>query len=194
MSSKQDIIYGMGLVILALQVTGISTTRWSVNTKDMDSIKKQSGLNALDAEFGLWKACVKASGDLNKYFPLAKPKGQGEIDVCIHLPPDDDKFFDKFAKNSLEATRAFAILGAVFVFLGLMCMMYMKTWKRCPMAFLLLGGIFSLGANAIWFAEFRKLHLSSGTEITFRPCYSFYVNMIGGLLALMAAAYYYFGN
>jgi hypothetical protein len=192
MSSKQDIIYGMGLIILALQVTAISSPQWSRH-QDADKMKSLN-LSKFEMDLGLWKSCATAAGDLSKVFSQDVVKGKAEVDVCLHLPPDDNKIFDKFPKNSLEAVRAFALMGPLFVFLGLMCMMYMKNWKRCPMVFLLLGGLFSLVANIIWVAEFRKLNVGSVSDVKFNPGYSFYLNMAGGVLGLLGAAYYYYGN
>jgi hypothetical protein len=194
MSSKQDIIYGMGLIILALQVTAISSPQWSM-CKD-EQKKKDLNLTKLENDVGLWKSCLVATGDIGNLNKTLK--GKAELDTCIHLPPDDNTIYDKFPKNSLEAVRAFALMGPLFIFLGLMCMMYMKAWKRCPMVFLLLGGLFSLIANIIWFAEFRKLNIAldnkPSIEAKYSVGYSFYLNMAGGIFGLLAAAYYYYGN
>ena len=68
-----------------------------------------------EINIGLWKACGELWGNANGI--------SGDMDVCIHLPPDGVK---SFPKNSLYTTRAFAIMGVSLIFIALVSMMFMK--------------------------------------------------------------------
>lgn len=179
MSNKQEMLYGLCMIVLALQVTAISTDHWSVKTINT-GVKDVN----IDGTFGLWKGCGELWG---------KSQGiSGDIDVCLHLPVEGMK---SFPKNALYAARAFSIMGAIFIFAALVCMMYMKGYKRCQMVCLFVGGVSSLIAMAIWSAELLKVKVSDGASpIKFNPGYSFYLNLAGGIMGLMAAAYHYYGK
>ncbi len=162
MSNKQYTLYGLGILALALQITAISTESWSEKSAD-----------GQEAHFGLWKACDDKD--------------------CSHLPPSE-KDDSKFPKNSLYAVRAFAIMGVIFMFIGLSCMMYMKNNKRCQLMCFIASGISSLIAMAIWAGELKKIYANTGdvTKVDFDLGYSFYLNLVGGLIALATAFYYYY--
>lgn len=167
---------GLCIATLALQLTAISTDHWSV--------KKKNGSDP-NLNIGLWKACGK---DVDSSIP----KVNINESLCVHLPMDGWK---SFPKNSLEAVRAFAILGSVLVFMSLMCMMYMKSYKRCQLVCLVAGGLCSLIAEGIWVAELTKLKPADNKPaVKFDLGYSYYLNMGGGLLALVCAWYYNYGK
>jgi hypothetical protein len=180
MSNKQEMLYGLCMVAMALQLTAICTEHWSV--------KSASGLpsgDSADLAMGLWKLCGEASGKVMNI--------SGDVDACAHLPLDGVK---TFPKNSLYAARAFALVGVIMVFSALMCMMYMKGYKRCQLVSLLAGGAASIIASIVWAAELLKVKFDDSQQgtIKFSPGYSFYLNLAGGLVALMAAVYYYYGK
>ncbi len=152
-------LYGLCVLVLALQVSAIATTYWSVKSQ-----------NSLNLHLGLWKFC--AEGD------------KSDLSGCKHLPPDNNS---SFPKNSLYAARVFAILGAALVFCALMCSMFVKLSKDCQTMCLIAGGLSSLIAMSIWAAEMLKISIDSSLEIKFNPGYSFYLNMVGGVCALITA-------
>lgn len=176
MSNKQEMLYGMCMIALALQLTSVSTDSWSVKKENLPL-----GIKG-DLSLGLWKAC----GSIWKKMSNTSI----DADICVHLPPEGSR---TFPKNSLHAVRVFAVAGIVLIFLGLMCMMYMKNYKRCPLAMLMLGGLCSIIANVIWATELLKFKPDeSDPVVKFDPGYSFYLNLAGGLVGLMSAAYYYY--
>jgi len=180
MSNKQEILYGLCIVALALQLTSVSTEHWSVCNSSCLKLPNISAGGA-DGAIGLWKACGEVWGKAHGI--------SGDVDVCLHLPIDGLK---SFPKNSLYAARAFSLMGIILIFMSLVCMMYMKNYKRCQLVCLIAGGLSALIANAIWAAELLKFKVNdSSPSIKFNPGYSFYLNMIGGLVALVAAYYYY---
>ncbi len=177
MSNKQEMLYGICMVALALQLTAVCTEHWGVKSVTPQS---GSGFTSGDVSLGLWKSC-------------ADQWNKQEYDAdCMHLPLEGVK---SFPKNSLYAARAFAIMGVILIFMGLMCMMYGKNYKRCQLVCLLTGGISSIIANVVWIAEMGKVKLDdSQPAFKFNPGYSFYLNLAGGLAGLAAAGYYYYGK
>lgn len=179
MSNKQEMLYGLCMVALALQLTAVCTDHWSVK-----NIKMSDADAGADINMGLWKGCGEG---------WAKYQGiSGDSDVCLHLPIEGMK---TFPKNALQAARVFAIMGIVLVFVALVCMMYMKNYKKCQLMCLLAGGLSSLIAMAIWSSEMLKIKIGDNSKsVKFNPGYSFYLNLVGGLAAMGAAAYYYYGK
>lgn len=183
MSNKQEMLYGLCMVALAMQLTAVSTENWSVKSGDSYLPHLPKG-DHLDIAFGLWKGCGEGWGKVSRI--------SGNVDVCVHLPIEGVK---TFPKNSLYAARAFAVIGSVLIFMAMTCMMYMKNHKRCQLVMLMAGGMASIIASIIWAAEMLKVKVDdNGPTIKFNPGYSFYLNMVGGLVGLLAAAYYYYGK
>jgi hypothetical protein len=112
---------------------------------------------------GLWKKCSKKECD-------------------EHLPPDNKE--KGYPKNSLEATRAFAILGPVLIVLGLSLMYLQNTNKKLQTVLLVCGALASLISIIIYSAELLKIKLGN-TEIHGSPGYSYYLNMAGGVMGLV---------
>lgn len=149
-SNQKMYIALMGAGALILQVVALSTNYWS--------IQSGSSLSGISRNFkqnvGLWKTCTQNN---NK-------------DNCYKI---------KDASHAIEAARAFAIMGAAFVLLGLLSMSKIYPMKKKHQAGLLaLGGICSIIAMGVWVGE----ELQGG-----KPGYSLYLNSIGALLALLAA-------
>lgn len=161
--NKQGIVYLLLVVAIALQVSAISTDHWSC---------KKSGANSMHV--GLWKACMDI----------------GKGSACAHIPPEDLDMAKIFPKNSLYAVRAFAILGVLLVAFSLLCSSYLKGHKKCQAMCLVGGAICSIIANVIWAAELLK-YGPKNAEVKTDPGYSFYLNLSGGLVALLAAGYQY---
>jgi hypothetical protein len=183
MSNKNEMLYGLCMIALALQLSAISTGHWSVKSLDsyIPNLPKKDGV---DVSMGLWKACGEIWAKEGKY--------SGNMDMCVHLPIDGVK---TFPKNSLYAVRAFSIIGVLLIFMGMMCMMYGKGYKRCQLVFLVAGGLSAIIANSIWAAELLKIKPHDGSAtIKFNPGYSFYLNLGGAVVALVAAAYHHFGK
>lgn len=156
LSNKKYLLTLLALVTIVLQVVAISTEYWATY--------KSPGMvvTRVEEHWGLWKQCITVSGN----------------EVCRHTPPSDDK---KFKKNSLEATRAFAIMGPLFVSMSVLSMYMRPSAKKWHCALMLLGAVCSLVAMTIFAAELLKLDESKGT-----PGYSFYLNLAGGVMALVA--------
>jgi len=121
--------------------------------------------------WGLWKSCA---GNTH----------------CLHLPPEGNKMFPK---NSLEAARAFAILGSLSMAISLYYMNMYPTKKLMLSHLLLAGGICSVVAAIIWSAELLKWPGSTGKDVKASPGYSFYLNLSGGVLAVVAAVANHYG-
>jgi len=170
MSSKQQMLSLLCVLAMALQITAISTSYWS------DKSGQYNGLSG-DAHMGLWKACVSGSGTYSGV--------SASMDGCIDTPPSET-ISPKFPKNSLHAVRAFAIMGVVFVFLASFGMMYMPSYRKSQLTLLIAGGLSSLIAGAIWAGELLKID-----NMKMKPGYSFYLNLVGGLLALVASVCFY---
>ena len=85
-SNKQEILYGLSLVAIALQLSSICTEHWSAKNLNLKDVNGEINI-------GLWKACGELWGNANGI--------SGDMDVCIHLPPDGVK---SFPKNSLYTT------------------------------------------------------------------------------------------
>jgi hypothetical protein len=196
MSNKQEMLYGICMVALALQLTAISTEHWGLTSATSSELKivnaviqtltkdKKDEVDGLDLSIGLWKLCGEDWGKLDKQ--------SLDSEICAHLPIEGVK---KFPKNSLNAIRVFSLMGVVLIFTSLMCMMYGKNYKRCQLVCLLAGGLCSVIANIIWASEMNKVVLMDGLPaIKFSPGYSFYLNLAGGLAGLAAGAYYYYGK
>jgi len=179
MSNKQEMLYGLCMVAMALQLSAICTEHWGTASASSSGLPVPSGMSG-ETSMGLWKMC----GDIwNK---------QQELDTCMHLPPDGTK---TFPKNSLYAVRAFALMGVILVFLALTCMMYMKEYKKCQFVGLLAGGVASIIASVVWVAKMLKVKPDDESpDIKFSPGYSFYLNLGGGLVALVVAAAYYYSD
>jgi len=174
---KKMLLPGLCVVALALQISAISTEMWSKGTVPASSTVATA---KVETNLGLWKLC-------GKLMISGKPTEKD----CFHLPQGDNK---KFPKNSLYAVRAFAVTGAVLIFVALGCMLMQrhkgKEMRKCTLACLIAGGISSLIANVIWATELLHIKGGSGvvTEIKTKPNVSFYLNLVGGLVALGASA------
>jgi hypothetical protein len=167
MMSKEQMMMSAIALSIILQVVAVSTNSWTV--------KKvlSSGNNYVNADMGLWKVCL--DGNLaNNAVPGV---GQLSSDVCTHLPIDGDK---TFPKNSLYAVRALSIIAILALMMSLYCMMYMKG-KKCILGFLMLGAVSSLVSSSIWVKDFRG---KKGEKASLG--YSYYLNLLGGLIALIS--------
>lgn len=123
--------------------------------------------------WGLWKMCAKGM-------------------KCAHLPPPNDS---KFPANSLRAAQAFALLGPILVALAVLCMWLYPERKDCQCALLALGGVASLIAMIIWLVDLLKISGSTGPmSQKGTPGYSFYLNLAGGVSALIASGCCYQGG
>lgn len=166
---------GLCLLALVLQGSAIGIDKWS--HKKYTPPSGVAGAK-VHLDMGLWKICIRSSGN----------------SVCKHLPIEGDK---EFPKNSLYAVRAFAILGALLVLLACACSMCMKMSPKVHMAMLLVGGICSLIANGIWLAELTKLKADTNipgmpNELKTEPAMAFYLNAVGGLIAVLVAVSMYY--
>lgn len=182
MSNKQEILYGLGMIALALQIGAISTDHWSVASASKLNASLPQGVHG-DAAVGLWRACGEVWGKSGNQ--------SADANVCIHLPIDGLK---SFPKNSLYAARTFSILGVLMIFGALMCMMYMQKYTRCQLMMLIGGGISCLIGMAIWGAELKKIKYDdSKPAIKMDFGYSYFLAMAAGFVALIAAFYHYRG-
>jgi len=153
--NKKVLLLLLALSTITLQVVAISTPYWA--TQSMSQLSEKS-------HWGLWKDCITLGG--------AKQ--------CTHLPPSGN---DKFKKNSLEATRAFAIMGPVLVFLGMVLPIAKAHIWKCML--LLLGSLSSLIAMTIFATELLKPFEDQPSGMKGTPGYSFYLNMVGGVMGLV---------
>ena len=169
MSMRNEILYGLCTVVLALQLTAVCTEHWGVKTLNIPF----DNINA-DVSMGLWKACGESWGKIHDI--------RGETDICLDLPIHGMK---SFPKNSLYATRCFAIIGVILVFMALVY----RNNKTFQLVCLVSGGLASLIAMIIWASELLKIKIGDNLpSVKFKPGYSFYLNLSGGVMALAAAA------
>ena len=172
MKNKQLFMTILMVVIIALQVVAISTNDWSIASYNSASAVAMK----LKANWGLWKEC---SGGV-----IGKVSGGS----CSHLPPQGSS---PFPKNSLEAARAFAVLGPCLVAIAMLGS-YVYPMKQKNICMLLLAGaISSIIAMVIWSAELLKLKSGlpspAPSTIAGSPGYSFYLNLSAGVLGLIGA-------
>jgi hypothetical protein len=176
MKNKKMYLLILGVLALGLVVAAISTDEWMAGS--MSPPSTVAGLK-VKYNFGLWKGCNYAMLNGKKQKP---PAGQSS---CGHLPPSGDK---KFPKNSLDACRAFAILSAVLIAFGLVAL---YTGHRYASWLLVGGGVSSLVAMAIWAGELLKINTGQGITYKGSPGYSFYLNLGGGVFALIAGLMFF---
>jgi hypothetical protein len=160
------------ITILALQLIGIITTRWSSAVAN-DSNSTQT------FHMGLWKNCTDTQ------------IGSDHNSITIHTPDESDV---KFNKNSLYAVRAFAILGLLCLFLqGYVhyLKLFGKSTTMVRKQLYIFGGIFSILASIIWMNEFTKIPEAGGGSqpkyIDASYGYSLYVTLFAGMLSLFSA-------
>jgi hypothetical protein len=127
--NKKEIVYGICVITLAIQLTSVITNEWGIQ-------KSEGGL--VTQNMGLWKLhTVEKGGFTND----------------IHLPPNND---DKFPKNSLYACRAFSIIGILCVFSALVLMYKYPSKMLMHYWLLLAGGIASILSMIIYAIEMLK--------------------------------------
>lgn len=179
MSKKQEVIHLLCMIALALQVTAISTKKWSVlDLKNEDILTSMVGELPShfesEASIGLWKACGNIWGSVNDV--------SGNVCGCVDLPVES---WESFPKRSLHVVRFFSILGAIFMLVGLV---YLKKSKKSAATCLLIGGLCSLIATMVWYNNFLevKLNVDQVTVATVQMSlgYSYYLNLLASLLAL----------
>ena len=168
MSNKSTIVYSMGLVAIVLELVAIIQPNWMKQSS--------SGVAAYETNVGLWKTCGKGGG----------------IDMCENIPIGQNK---NFPKHSLEACRILAVLGIVLSFLGLLCVCLCRPEnKGVQMSLLILGGLCSIIASIVWSSELLKIKNEQGETNNFKPDYSLYLNLVGGVLSLGMAGYIQYKN
>ena len=158
--NKKQLLSLVGVAIVVMMVVAIASNEWSVK-----KIPNGQG----KATYGLWKACVAGTKveSLNK---------------CVDLPLDHPNF----PKDSLYAARVFAILGAILMACALFCLRWNRG-KNCQVMCLLLGGLSSIAAAAIWMKDFKNLN-----GVSYDQGYSFHLNWVAGAGAvLMAVCMFY---
>lgn len=165
------IIYVICLVVIVLQLVAIITHEWSIKIESHDDIGSAS------EKMGLWKVCYQID--------TISTKEQG----CYHIPNEKNPNFPKY---SLNLCRVFAILGVICV-VAVLSMFY-KTQKKLQLEMLIIGSLCSLVCMIVWAVNLFKYKDGNGNEMKLNPGYSFYLNAIGGVLALVAAGYFYWTN
>lgn len=161
--NKKLLLTLLALGALALQVTAVSTQYWATKSAGAAIAVEKS-------HWGLWRECTYVSGTNN-------------LKECSHLPPSGNT---KFKKNSLETTRAFAIMGPLFVFISLLFSFMYPLSHQLQCLFMLLGALSSVIAMIIFSSELlRPFENSAGKPGS--PGYSFYLNLAGGVTAFIAA-------
>jgi len=179
---SNEVIHLLCIVALVLQVTAISTKKWSViDLKNEDLLASIVGElpSDFDSEgsIGLWKACGNIWGSVNDV--------SGNVCGCVDLPVES---WESFPKRSLHVVRFFSILGAILMLVGLVYLMFMKKSKKSAATCLLLGGLCSLIATMVWYNNFLevKLNVDQVTVATVQMSlgYSYYLNLFACLLAL----------
>jgi len=164
MKNKKMYLSLLCVAVLALQVAAVSTNDWTVMSQGGSKMN-----------YGLWKTCMKTGGITSI-----------TANVCIDLPPKAS--LDKnFKKNSLYAARVLAVLGPVLVAVALLNMYMKPLATKWNCALLLAGALASLVAMAVWAAEMMNPDKGGGGNPKGSPGYSFYLNLAGGVLGLVAA-------
>ena len=123
---------------------------------------------------GLWKMCD--SGLVNG----------ASAKVCKDMPNKEDPNKKHFKAIALDVSRGFAILAALLILIG-MWLVWVGHRNACML--LLGGGLASLVAMAVWAAEMLKPYNNwkqMGGGKAMAPGYSFYLNLAGGVLAMIA--------
>ena len=174
-------VYVLSAVALALQVSAISTKKWSVlNLKDEDLVANLVDQLPPDVNsemtLGLWQACGNIWGTVDDL--------SGNVCACLDLPVDR---WSEFPARSLNTSRVFSILGALLVLTGMVLSGSCQKWAG---ACLLLGGLCSLLATLVWYNNLTELQLSlddvNKVTLKMELGYSYFLNLLGSLLALWA--------
>ena len=161
MPKKNEKVYLLllGVVALGLNVTAVATEEWSV----------LSHSGGGKSTVGLWKACDKGM--------------TGGANTCVDMPNNNDPNKTHFKKIALDVCRAFAIISLLLILIGLWLVV---TGHKHACLFLLGGGLSSLIAMGVWAGEMLKPYNNWGNKKAMSPGYSFYLNLAGGVLAVIA--------
>lgn len=149
------------ITVIVLTMIALMTSDWSTS----DGI----GINKLS--FGLWKNCVdKSCGNIERIYN------------------------SDFPKTSLYLCRALIIISLLCLLLALYSE-YSNNVKNTNML-ILVSGILLVLTCIIWAIEFRKLTISGSgsipnSEIKYTLNYSFYFNLLAGLICVAFASYNY---
>lgn len=161
LSKNCKVVCLLGLLVFVLQIVAIATPNWG--TDSVSGVKITSGL---------WKGCVKVSGSNEQ---------------CVHLPPAMDP---NYPKNSLDACRAFVVMGAVLVFLSMLLTVSYPAKVRMAASLLLAGGLSSLLGTIIWATDLTKIKdPSTGTRFKMAYGYSYYLNLVAALVAIVVGVW-----
>jgi len=171
MNNNQSIkMYGV-ILILILGIVAVSTNYWSTS-KGSVPYDLQGDTGKYSINIGLWKACTSIEG-----IP-----GSGDNNTCVDSSksgPDDD---NPNLKN-IKTVRILSISSLVLIALSLYLLYAMPKQKEYFILCLVLAGILSVISVILWNNDpglKDPLH-------TAKHGYSWYLELISGLLAVLLA-------
>ena len=160
-------------LILILLLSSTLTNSWTVGS--------QAGY---EADLGLWKACTNvpapvpnAASKQRDMYPFSKGF------TCANLELTGDKL-----PGHLNLVRGLSIAGTAFVLISLILYIAMPENVNVFMSLLMLGGILSIVAAIVWSTD-KDLNPS---DVNTKHGYSWYLGLIGGILANIFALLFHF--
>ena len=164
-------------LILILLLSSTLTNSWSV----------ASVPGGYEADTGLWKGCMNIPP------PVPGPIASKQRDMypfskgftCKTVEELNDKL-----PTNLNLVRGLSIAGTAFVLISLILYIAMPENVNLFMALLMVGGILSIAAAIVWGTD---KDLSSDATLKIKFGYSWYLGLIGGILANIFALLFHFG-
>jgi hypothetical protein len=164
-------MYGV-ILILILGIVAVSTNYWSTSTVSIsdnegDSLK-------MTGEVGLWKSCTKGSANI----PDINVQG-----INIDTANCTDSSDPSVGLKNLKTVRILSISSLVLIALSLYLLYAMPKQKEYFILCLVLAGILSVISVILWNND-PGLKEPSGNA---KHGYSWYLELISGLLAVLLA-------
>jgi hypothetical protein len=161
-------------LILILLLSSTLTNSWTVVSSPAGEI-----------DGGLWKICA----NVTKPMPVPGPNASKQRDMyplskgftCLSI--DDGPSLPQH----LNIVRGLSIAGTVFVLISLILYIAMPENVNIFMSLLMLGGILSIAATIFWATD-KDLKADDGAHYG----YSWYMGLIGGILANIFALLFHF--
>ena len=161
---RSNIVVIIIAVIVALVIgLGTFTNYWTVYSRNIQNPANPSDTISAKYNSGLWKTCISLD----------------DVKNCA-----DTKHASKTQdSNNLNGSKGAAIIGFSLIILGVIILIFApKTYIAFTIAFIL-GGIASV-ASAISWASDRTLNPDDTSY-----GYSYYLELIGGIIAVVFALY-----
>ena len=175
------LFYTLTIISLLLLVISFFSDYWSV--------KKVEGINDMYTDktsLGLWRMCFDTNVKDSKI----------GLDMCYHLPPDNNDVLVNFPKNSLYAIRILCLTSIFLIVSGLTRMYNMSPAgdHRPCIALLSIGAVLYLSGIMIWHNEFTTIRVNDkppASKLKFKLGSSIHMGITGSILAIIASIVLY---